>query len=263
MPENVDVLLAVIGDVHAHMARLDRVLARIAEVPVAGILLVGDLGSHDLSYARRRTPERDARYLASIAEVLRSVRTLGAPVLWVPGNHDLPDLAGEGNVDGAVGEIAGLRVAGIGGAGPGRFGFCYEWDEDEIRRRPVPECDVLLCHAPPARTPLDLLWDGVRHVGSEALLERALVHDGVYACGHIHESPGAIELGRCLCLNVGGLGEPHGCAQLGFVRRSRELAGLYEVVHEDLDRGRVRVWSRSGREPRAELDRDSPSGTAS
>jgi Icc-related predicted phosphoesterase len=240
-----DVRLAVIGDIHAHFARLDVVLARVAESRVDGILLVGDLGSHDLSYVRRRTPERDARYLASIEEVMRRVRAVGAPVLWVPGNHDLPDLAGDGNVDGSASEIAGLRVAGIGGAGPGRFGFSYEWKEDEIRRRTVPSCDVLLCHAPPARCALDRLWDRLRHVGSEALRERALAHDGVLVCGHIHESPGAVELGRCLCLNVGGLGDPHGRAQVGFVRRSEELAGAYEVVHEDLDRGRARVWQRS------------------
>lgn len=250
MPEKPDVLLAVIGDIHGHWARLDQVLERIAAEPISGILLVGDLGSHDLSYARRRTPERDARYLASIAEVLRRVRSLGAPVLWVPGNHDLPDLGREGlavkgNVDGRVAEVAGLRVAGIGGAGPGRFGFCYEWDEEEIRRRGRPECEVLLCHTPPARTALDLLWDGIRHVGSEALRERALVHDGVYVCGHIHESPGATELERCLCLNVGGLGEPHGRAQLGFVRSAQRISGQYEVAHEDLVRGEVRVWSRS------------------
>jgi len=240
-----DVELAVIGDIHAHFARLDTVLARVADAGVDGILLVGDLGSKDLAHVLQRTPARDARYLASVEKVLDRVRALGRPVLWVPGNHDLPDLAGEGNVDGAVASIAGLRVAGIGGAGPARFGFAYEWDEDEIRRRDVPECDVLLCHAPPARCELDRLWDGIRHVGSEAIRERALGHDGVLVCGHIHESPGATEVGRCLCLNAGGVGQPRGRAQVGFVRRSDELAGAYEVVHEDLERGRTRSWKRT------------------
>jgi Icc-related predicted phosphoesterase len=240
-----EVRLAVIGDIHAHFVRLDLVLERIAAASVDGILLVGDLGSHDLAYVRRRTPERDARYLASIDAVMTRVRALGVPVLWVPGNHDLPDLAGEGNVDGRAGTIAGLRIAGIGGAGPGRFGFAYEWDEDEVRRRDVPECDVLLCHAPPSRCALDRLWDGIRHVGSDALRERAQSHDGVLVCGHIHESPGAVEIGRSLCMNVGGLGEPRGRAQVGFVRASDDLPGRYEVVHEDLERNRSRAWQRS------------------
>lgn len=245
MPSTRDVTLAVIGDIHAHWRKLDYVLARIAEARVDGILLVGDLGSHDLAHTIRRSPERDARYLASIDEVLRRVRSLGVPSLWVPGNHDLPDLAGEGNVDRRVAEIAGVRVAGIGGAGPGRFGFAYEWEEDEIRRRDELACDVLLCHAPPARTTLDVIHDSIRHVGSEAIRERAERHDGVLVCGHIHEAPGAEQLARCLCLNVGGLGAPFGRAQVGFVRRSSALPAQWEVVHESLDTGVARRWQRT------------------
>src|SRR5437773_453068 len=111
-----DVLLAVIGDVHAHRRRLDSVLLRLAQTKLDGILLVGDLGSHELGHARRRTPERDARYHASVAEVLRRVAELDVPVRWVPGNHDLPELAGADNADGRVLELAGLRIGGIGGA---------------------------------------------------------------------------------------------------------------------------------------------------
>jgi Icc-related predicted phosphoesterase len=234
--------LAVIGDVHAHWRRLDFVLTRIAVARVDGILLVGDLGSHDLARTWQRTPERDARYLVSVEEVLRRVRALGVPCLYVPGNHDLPDLPLEGNVDGKLGMIADVRVAGIGGAGPGRFGFCYEWEEEQIAARSVPECDVILSHTPPARTQLDTIHDG-RHVGSESI--RALVerHDGVLVCGHIHEAAGAEQVGTCLCLNAGGLGAPFGRAQVGFVRRTRD--GRWECSHEDLDAGVVRHWSRA------------------
>lgn len=233
----------MIGDVHAHWKHLDFVLTRIASAPVDLVLLVGDLGSHDLSFASRRTPERDARYLASVEEVLRRTRALGAPVLYVPGNHDLPTLALPGNVDGRLETVAGLRVHGIGGAGPGRFGFAYEWDEAQIAARAVPECDVILAHTPPARTALDLLADGSRHVGSESIRAIAARHDGVLVCGHIHESSGAVEIERCLCFNVGGLGAPFGRAQVGFVHR--EGPGAWECVHEDLESGRVRRWARA------------------
>ncbi len=242
-----DVRLAVIGDVHASWRLLDRVLERAVAARVDGILLVGDLGSHDLAHVARRTPARDARYHASIEILLQRVASCGVPYAFVPGNHDLPELAHERNADGRVLDVAGLRVAGIGGAGPQRFGFAYEWDEDEIRARTVPECDVLLVHAPPARTPLDMLASGTEHVGSEAIRERALAHDGVLVCGHIHESPGAVELGRCLCLNAGGLGAPYGRAQIGFVRRSESLAGGWDASHEDLTSGKVRSFSRTAR----------------
>jgi hypothetical protein len=106
---------------------------------------------------------------------------------------------------------------------------------------------VLLCHAPPLETPLDALARSGRHVGSLALREIAERHDGVYVCGHIHESPGAVQIGRCLCLNVGGLGEPYGRAQLGFLRYTSGLPGGWEASHEDLESGSVRSWRRTER----------------
>ncbi len=248
MGSRPDTLLAVVGDVHASWTLLDRVLARAVAARADGILLVGDLGSHELAQVARRTPQRDARYHASIEILIERVERCRVPYAFVPGNHDLPGLAHARNADGRVLDVAGLRVAGIGGAGPQRFGFAYEWSEDEIRARTVPECDVLLVHAPPARTALDRLASRPEHVGSEAIRERALAHDGVLVCGHIHESPGAVELGRCLCLNAGGLGAPYGRAQIGFVRRSDALAGGWEAVHEDLASGRVRRFLRTQRE---------------
>lgn len=232
--------LAVIGDVHAHLKRLDRVLVRVEEVGVDGILLVGDLGSSALSLARLRTRVTDALYLRSVARVLERCSILGVPVCYVPGNHDLPDLSLPGNIDGKMQVVGGLRVAGIGGAGPAKFGFCYEWDEDEVRAREVPDCEVLLCHAPPLNTPLDTLARDGRHVGSAAIRERALAHRGVLVCGHIHEAPGATQLGDCLCLNVGGLGRPFGKAQVGFIE------GLDAVRMEDLVSGEVQRLERRG-----------------
>jgi Icc-related predicted phosphoesterase len=245
MESREEVLLAVVGDVHAHWRRLDAVLERISRADADGILLVGDLGAHELAYVRTSGPERDTRYLGTIEELFRRVGELGLPFAWVPGNHDVAELAGPGNADGRAVDVAGLRVAGIGGAGPGRFGFPYEWEEDHVRALALPPCDVILSHTPPARTPLDRVHGRGLHVGSEAVRERALAHDGALVCGHIHESPGAVQLGRCLCLNPGGLGAPFGRAQVGFLRRSPALAGQWEAVHEDLGTGAVRRWERA------------------
>ena len=232
--------LAVIGDIHSQYHRLDRVLQRIAKVPVDGILLVGDLGSDDLSFSSLRTPKQDERYLRSIDQVLQMVRSLGAPVFWVPGNHDLPDLKGEGNIDFGTANIKDLVVAGIGGAGPNRFGFCYEWGEDEIRGRPEAPADVLLCHCPPANTTLDLTRSG-HHAGSEAILERARRHRGFLVCGHIHEAAGAAIIGQCLALNAGALGRPFGRTQVGFICREE---GIDIATHEDLEHNTASRWER-------------------
>lgn len=224
--------LAVIGDVHAHMARLATVLRRIEEVGVDGILQVGDIGGNALGRRRpERHPERAAAYQKSVDGVLEAMRTLGVPVLWVPGNHDLKEVEGDGNVDFGSGRIGELRVSGIGGAGPDLFGFPYEWQDNEIRQRKIPDCDILLSHCPPKNTRLDRVPHRDIHVGSHAVRDLAEKHHGVLVCGHIHESPGVIQINDCLCLNAGGLGEPFGSARVGFVE------DLDHVWVEELETG--------------------------
>lgn len=237
-----NVQLAVIGDVHARMSVLARVLQWIDVRRPDGILLVGDLG-RGLGRGEP-TDKRRERYRKTVAKVLDAVRALGLPVAWVPGNHDLPDWDPEvwpGNLDYRTTTIAGLRVAGIGGAGPHRFGFAYEWDEDDIRARTVPPCDVLLSHCPPARTALDFVPNHKVHAGSEAVRELALRHQGFLVCGHIHESPAVEILGNCLCMNVGGLGYPYGRAQVGLITRE---PGCDRALHYDFEDNRERHWER-------------------
>jgi len=220
-------LFAVVGDVHAHLGHLERVLARVVQAGADAILLVGDLACAGHRYQRSAVTE--ATYLCDVAGVMKRVRDVGLPVRYVPGNHDLPTLSEPGNLDGRMEEICGLRVAGIGGAGPDIFGFPYEWDEDQIDQLDLPDCDILLAHCPPRNTPLDRTRYG-HHVGSEAIRSRAF-NSSVLVCGHIHEAAGVFQLGDCICLNAGGLGMPFGRAQVGFVQGTRK------VWLEDLERG--------------------------
>ncbi len=236
------VTLAVIGDVHAHWDHLERVLERIRQVGVEGILLVGDLGDPVLGRAPIKSFAKKKPYLDSLAELWRRIEALDKPYLWVPGNHDLPELPGDRNVDKRLAPLAGLDVVGIGGAGPARFGFPYEWDERDIRRLHLPPCDVLLCHAPPIDCSLDVVKGRDLHVGSEAIRERAEVHTGFLVCGHIHESGGVERLGDCLVLNAGGLGRPWGEPQVGFLRRT---ATHDTVWHEHLVSGGIRKLERA------------------
>lgn len=214
--------LAAIGDIHDHKANLAIVLDRIKAIGVDGILLVGDIGSHDLGRGSFSAVAW-RRYVKSVRDIFAQIRRLGAPVLWVAGNHDLPGLSGPGCVDnGSVEKIKGLRVSGIGGAGPDRFGFPYEWSEDDVRARMVPDCDVLLVHCPPRDTPLDKMING-KHVGSMAIRERAVGHPGVLVCGHIHEAAGVHRLEECLCVNPGGLGEPFGKPRVAFIEDTERV----------------------------------------
>lgn len=228
---------------HTETGRLARVLDHAEEHGAEGILLVGDLAC--AGWKLRRTPDRLARYRAEVDGLLRQVRERGLPLRWVPGNHDLPEQDDADNVDGRVEDFLGLRLAGLGGAGPARFGFAYEWPEFEaaLRLEQVGAVDLLLAHCPPRDTPLDRTHRG-EHVGSEAIAAWVGQQARVMACGHIHEAPGVHRLGDCLCVNAGGLGTPHGRTQAGWIE------GTERVTWCDLDDERPRwTWlARSGEE---------------
>lgn len=210
--------LLVLGDLHGQVSRLNRVLARVDPGRFDGVLLVGDLGV-DLPHRR----------LASAVDVLSTVASWGRPVAYVPGNHDepvIPAPPGCTCVDGTVALVAGVRVGGIGGAGPARFGFPYEWSEEDIRARPPLDAQVLLVHCPPRGTRLGLCAHG-EDAGSQAIRERLVPGVRALACGHIHESAGFERVQGVACLNAGSLGRPYGAAQ---------AAGM------DLEPGRIRLW---------------------
>jgi uncharacterized protein len=125
------------------------------------------------------------------------VTRLNKPLLYVPGNHDSPNRMPGGctNVDMRIVEVAGLRLAGLGGShryssGPNQ----YTQDQMRIRARRLvrksrsrgqgPMIDVLVTHAPPKDVGDD---DDPCHRGFEAFHElisstapKLLVH------GHIH-----------------------------------------------------------------------------
>ncbi|MEZ4265869.1 MAG: metallophosphoesterase [Myxococcota bacterium] len=242
MTPNPTVTLAIIGDIHAEFARLDAVLARIRAVPeVDGILLVGDIGDEPPYALGRSTEQGQAFRAASVARVVEHIEALGLPVLWVPGNHDPEHLPLRGNVDRGEGVIAGLRVTGIGGAGPARFGFPYEWGEDDVRARQLPEWDVIISHAPPLDTALDRTRRGAS-AGSLAVRELAERGRGLMVSGHIHESPGAERVADTVCVNAGGLGQPYGRTQVVFATRTASPRETWDIAHEDLQSGETRRW---------------------
>ncbi len=237
-PQGDEIILAVIGDVHGELYHLKKVLDHLASVPIAGALLIGDFGSPEYELSRWRKDSSRPLLVKEVTRILELVGKLGVEVAWVPGNHDYADLDLPGNCDRQLVEVAGIRIFGIGGSGPGRFGFPYEWNEDDIRGLEVPECDLILSHAPPARTSLDQLFHAERHVGSEAIREIVEAHRGAFVCGHIHESYGTERLEGCLCMNVGSLGDPYGSIQVGFVIYSQARRACTAVIYESLLTGK-------------------------
>jgi uncharacterized protein len=229
-------LLLVIGDIHGQFAALERVLGHAPIDRVHAVLLTGDLGL-----------DRTSLLLPSALRVVEIAASAGRPVVFVPGNHDLPDLpvalSGADNADDRRVDVAGLRVRGVGGAGPARFGFPYEWGEDDVRRRPRIEADILLTHTPPIRSLLDLCSSGA-HAGSAAVREMLSEPEGkalrLLVCGHIHEAPGVEVLDGKPCYNAGSLGAPFGRVQYGLVEVEEPASVV--LTHRMLDDGTERSW---------------------
>lgn len=246
-------LLGVLSDLHGNLASLKRVLTAFEAWPIQGFLAVGDIGKYG-HYPIEAKAEDDL-HLASVSSMLSTIEATRLPFLWVPGNHDRPDLPFQGNADRRLCKIAGLRVFGIGGS-PLYSGWPYEWEEAEVRGLSLPPFDILLTHTPPAHTSLDRLRLSGRSVGSEAVREIALNHQGFLLCGHIHESVGSELLGDCLCLNVGSLGAPYARLQAGLLRRDQEGD---HVAHIDLTTDTIRWWSRALLEKEKPSEKDPPS----
>jgi len=113
-----------ISDVHLGTAdcQADYLLDFLNQVHCQTLYLVGDI--IDLIAMQRRVHFPDAH--RAVIHKLMELASSGTRVIYVPGNHDLPKPdGGPGNVDFCSANVGGLVVAGIGGAGPARFGFPY------------------------------------------------------------------------------------------------------------------------------------------
>lgn len=224
------VTFGCVGDVHEAFGHLEAALRWLAGRDVDALLLAGDF-TRGLPPGRGR-PGDDP--LAAVRRGVERARATRLPVFFVPGNHDLPDAPIEGNVDRRRTTVEGVRLYGIGGSGPARMGFPYEWTDEELARLEVPERDLLLSHAPPADTALDRTRSG-RHVGSRVVRRLAAGTRGALVCGHIHESAGTDRVGDCLCYNAGALGGIFGRLQAGTLR-----------IDPSEGRSKVRHWVWTG-----------------
>jgi 3',5'-cyclic AMP phosphodiesterase CpdA len=181
-----------LSDPHLHAAETgaDERLAlaletvRISGVRPAAILVTGDLsddGSAE-SYARLRaavTPVADA---------------LGAPVVSIPGNHDVLDAFRDGILDGEplhrALDVDGLRIVGLDTTVPGRphgelGAGQLEW-LDDVLAQPAEHGTLLALHHPPVPTVHPLLGRiGLRDPDRLGRVVRG-TDVRMMVCGHAH-----------------------------------------------------------------------------
>jgi len=212
--------IVILGDIHDQQRRLAETLDLLRGHGADLALLAGDVGLDPPWTSPAREKDREAHDQSMVRTVRHVEQRLGCPVLFVPGNHDLQapiDSLDGYNCDRRAVEIAGIRIAGLGGAGPARFGFPYEWSEEQANTIMEDylsgwkgDLDIFLSHSPPAGCKLDRTMHG-EHVGSRAVRKwLGQLRPRLFICGHIHEAWGVEEIEGVPCLNAGALGEPYG-----------------------------------------------------
>jgi len=210
-------LILALSDIHGQAERLARIASGNEGVDLVAI--AGDL--------------TDFGGAAELDAVIDALGRLAEGTVTVAGNCDKRSarerLEERGiSCEGRVVERGGALVAGAGG-GMLRMGLTpYERHEEEIASSLQEAIDeagawegraplVALSHQPPRESGADLRRGS--YTGStelRAILE--LAQPVLWICGHIHESPCANELGRCLVVNPGPASS--GCYALARVDRS-------------------------------------------
>ncbi|MEQ1884918.1 MAG: metallophosphoesterase [Bryobacteraceae bacterium] len=188
----------VFSDIHNDLKALEKLMATEADAYIAA----GDLANF-------------ARGLDKAGEVMKA---RAERVYVIPGNHEsasqiesLCDRFGFVNLHGKSATIEGVRVSALGYSTITPFDTPGEYTEGQIAQRLVPFAefrpDVLICHSPPLKTPLDRIREGL-HAGSKAVRDFIEAHPPAYFfCGHIHEAEGVVhQMGVTRCMNVGKRG---------------------------------------------------------
>ncbi|ABP49883.1 metallophosphoesterase family protein [Pyrobaculum arsenaticum] len=162
------------------------------------------IASGDFTYRRR---------LDAALEVLEALAAI-APVYFVPGNTDPPQLAAYENerikpLHGKTAALGPYVVGGAGGSLPTPFDDLFRVTEEELERllsslSPTPH--ILVVHNPP-RGHLDRVG-GVKPVGSLAVKRYIEERQPVLSVhGHIHEDRGIDIVGDTVVVNPGPLKE--------------------------------------------------------
>ena len=155
----------------------------------------------------------DIVHKTSLDDAISLLSEIKLPIFFVPGNTDPPELAIYENenvhsVHGKIVEFKGIKIAGVGASPPTPFESTYVLEESEISKfLDEYNPDILLTHAPPAGTKLEITWKRARG-GSTAIAHHiSRFKPPVAICGHVHEAWGYQKIGTTLCVNVGSL--PH------------------------------------------------------
>jgi Icc-related predicted phosphoesterase len=211
--------LLVVGDLHQGFGAVARIYYYVAswmkDFAFDAVVTTGDFSN----YYRMNEHAFSQIHKATVNAMQEYLGLFGVPVLYVPGNHDLPKCEHPKGclhcVDLLVGgkpyDLKGFRLVGIGGSWR-LGGFPYEWDDTKeieegfCAKLPQDETpEILITHAPPIGCQVGFVETG-EEVGSTAIRNVLLKrHPLVAICGHVHESSGWGTLGKTYIYNAGAV----------------------------------------------------------
>ena len=147
----------------------------------------------------------------NVGEMVKFLDDLGKPVFIVHGNHETKeemlqackDMKNVKFVHEQVVSFKDLKIIGFGGGGFSSRSQRFEsWSRELLKEGH--EKSILLTHAPPFKTRLDVVWDA-NHAGNKSFREFIEKARPLLAVsGHIHETWGETDkIGRTIVINPG------------------------------------------------------------
>lgn len=212
--------ILAIGDIHLKIEALQLIILSALNSGEKYDLIIcsGDFSGDNAFHNLEQNSTEQSLYNYSIEAIFKSLSIFGIPVLFVPGNHDLPNISGNKmchSVDILSGfkpfNFNGINFIGIGGSPTTPGSFSYEWTEEEAIRK-LSENDIFssndiwILHSPPFGTKIDQGGPGGGHLGSTVMRELIEQHQPrLCLCGHIHEGMGVVNIRNSIIINLGSI----------------------------------------------------------
>ena len=196
--------ILVSSDFHGSLSAFQKVADESKRLEVNLLVVCGDITNFG-------TAKQAEKLLSNLDE-------LEFPVLFVPGNCDMPSVLEVEtkncfNLHGKCIELDNYVFIGVGGAPLSPLQTPLEFPEEEISETlevAISKCPknkklMLVSHTPPFNTKIDLAFNG-EHIGSQSIRKFIEKHQPpTVFCGHVHEARGIDRIGNTIIVNPGSI----------------------------------------------------------